>query len=237
MRAFLLAAGKGSRISKNIPDIPKSALDIRGEALILRTVKMLLANGIDVTVITGYRYRCIERLLCGYPVELINNPFYDVTNSIGSLWMARKSLTGEEDCIVANADVFWSQDILNFVLQQDKDVFLLSDKTRRENGDYFFNTENGVITAYGKDLDYEHRTCEYVGIAFIGKSVVPDFKRKLNALVDTQNHNLWWENALYEMTKERDIYAVDIEGRFWAEIDFIEDYQRIIDYVEGHHEV
>ncbi len=232
MRAFLLAAGKGSRISKNIPDIPKCTLDVGGKPLILRTVQMLLHYGVEVTVIVGYRDWCIREILKGLPVTLVYNPFYDVTNSIASLWMAREYMI-DDDTIIANADVFWSKLLFAYVCKQKKDVFMLSDRLRVLDGDYFFKTENDIIKKYGKDLKANERTCEYVGIAYISKEVLPLFREQLLLKVSRQEHGCWWENVLYDMTAKRDIYSVDVEGRFWAEIDFIEDYYRINEYIKN----
>ncbi len=232
MRAFLLAAGRGTRISKSIPDIPKCTLDIGGKPLVLRTVEMLLARGVEVTIIVGYRHWCIREALKDLPVNIVYNPFFDVTNSIGSLWMAKDGLVAD-DTIIANADVFWSKDLFDFVCAQTQDVFMLADKERVVDGDYFFYTEDGIIRKYGKELTLENRTCEYVGIAKLSADFVPAFKGKLEEKVGRQEHGFWWENVLYDMTADRDIYAVDVDGRFWAEIDFIEDYNRILKYVEA----
>ena len=70
-------------------------------------------------------------------------------------------------------------------------------------------------------------------LAKIGKSFLPKFIRRMEELIEGQQHNVWWENILYSFTdqKEEDIYTVDVAGRFWAEIDYFDDYERIIDYV------
>lgn len=234
MKAFLLAAGKGSRISKNIPNIPKCTLDVGGRPLIRQTVEMLLENSIDVTVIVGYRYREIIRVLDGCPVHIVHNPFYDVTNSIGSLWMAENlGLFAGEDTIIANGDVFWSQEILDFMKRRvpEGDVYLLGDSNRVLDGDYFFGTENGYLKRYGKELTVEERDCEYVGIAYVGASFIPVFLERLNEMIDDQCHGKWWEDAIYSLSGEHPIPVKDIAGMFWAEVDFIEDYRRILDYV------
>ncbi len=232
MKAILMAAGKGSRISKHIPEIPKCTLDVGGKPLIRRTVEMLLAHGIDVTIIVGYKQENIREVLKDYPVTVVYNPFYDVTNSIASLWLARQEIPQNEDLILANADVFWSEEILHFILENPKKTFLLADKERVADGDYFFATENGVVKKYGKDLKPEERTCEYVGIAKVDAAFVPAFEKRLKEMVGAQMHGVWWENVLYSLSEEQEIYAEDLDGRFWAEIDFIEDYQRILDFVK-----
>lgn len=235
MRAFLLAAGKGSRISKNIPNIPKCTLDVGGQPLIRKTVEMLVKNSIDVTVIVGYRYKEIVRVLEGCPVHIVYNPFYDVTNSIGSLWMAQSHglFDGDEDTIIANGDVFWSQEILDFMKAKavDEKMYMLGDSGRVLDGDYFFGTEDGVLKRYGKELTLEERDCEYVGIAWMSSSFVPVFLKRLDEMIDEQSHGKWWEDAIYSISAEHPVPVKDIAGMFWAEVDFIEDYRRILDYI------
>lgn len=235
MRAFLLAAGKGSRISKNIPNIPKCTLDVGGQPLIRKTVEMLVKNSIDVTVIVGYRYKEIVRVLEGCPVHIVYNPFYDVTNSIGSLWMAQSHglFDGDEDTIIANGDVFWSQEILDFMKAKavNEMMYMLGDSGRVLDGDYFFGTENGILKRYGKELTLEERDCEYVGIAWMSSSFVPVFLKRLDQMIDEQSHGKWWEDAIYSISAEHPIPVKDVAGMFWAEVDFIEDYRRILDYI------
>lgn len=236
MKAFLLAAGRGTRISKYIPNIPKCTVDVGGEPLIRRTVEMLLKNEIDTTVIVGYRHREIEQVLKGYPVHLVYNPFFDVTNSIGSLWMAKERFSPEEATIIANGDVFWSQEILDIVKKTQEDIFLLADSLRVVDGDYFFGTEKGMLRRYGKELTLQERDCEYMGIACMKPPFVEAFLKRMDELIDGQNHGKWWEEVIYSYAKEMDIPVIDIAGHFWAEVDFIEDYQRILDYVKGQKE-
>ncbi|WP_232617874.1 NTP transferase domain-containing protein [Thermosipho africanus] len=74
MKAILLAAGKGTRISRKISNIPKSLVDIKGKPLILRTIEMLKQNKIDVSVILGYRRELFLEILD--EVKVYYNPFF-----------------------------------------------------------------------------------------------------------------------------------------------------------------
>ena len=49
-------------------------------------------------------------------------------------------------------------------------------------------------------------------------------------MISVQKHSVWWENILYELSKKQNIYVEDIGQRFWAEVDYIEDYERILKY-------
>ena len=227
-----MAAGVGSRISRNI-DKPKSLLEIEGKSILRRTVEMLLKNNIIPVVVTGYQHQMIEKELQDLPVDLLFNPFYRVTNSLGSLWFAREYIREDEDLFLMNADVFWEQDILDVLLQEDKDALLLADSSlkRLDEGDYFFGCEGNKIVKYGKELAREIRTHEYVGVGRIKPAFMPAFKDMLHKLIEEEEYNCWWEDILYRCSTGYDVYVRDISGLFWAEVDYIEDYERIMAYI------
>jgi L-glutamine-phosphate cytidylyltransferase len=228
MKAILLAGGRGTRISRYVGEKPKCTLDIGGIPLIRHTVEMLLNNQIDVSVVVGYNKEMVIDALEGLNVKFYYNPFFNVTNSIASLWFAKKELS-RDDIILANADVFWEQDILDIVLDDKQDQVMLMDTSRCM--DYLFKCEGNKLIANGKDL--EDFTGEYVGIAKISENFLNRFVGRLDLMIGKQMHNLWWENILYSFKEELDINVKDINGRFWSEIDFIEDYNRIVEYRES----
>lgn len=237
MKAILLAAGRGTRISRMVKEIPKSTLPINGTPLICLTVDMLQKHGIETVVCVGYQQNMIRDALKDYVVRYYFNPFYDVTNSIASLWFARQELT--EDCLIINADVFFSNAILQMIMEEKKEVVMMVDKSRRKTGDYFFSTtDNGCIRKYGKDLPLQHRSCEYVGVSKINHTFMPVFVERLDQLITASKHDMWWENILYSFTdeNERQIYTKDVEGLFWSEIDYFDDYTRILNYVASQKE-
>ena len=176
----------------------------------------------------------IREALCGYPITFYENPFYKVTNSIASLWFSREQLDETQDLLLANADVFWQQDILDLLLADDHKILLLADSSRRLSGDYFFHCENGILTDYGKDMPEAERTSEYVGIARIQKQEIACFRKQMEQLVHAGDYQLWWENTLYSMIGQKQIPVRDIAGHYWSEIDVLQDYENILDYVRRH---
>lgn len=232
MKAILLAAGRGTRISRMVKEIPKSTLPINGTPLIKWTVDMLQSKGIETSVCVGYQQNAIRDALKDFKVNYYFNPFYDVTNSIASLWFARQELEGE--CLILNADVFFSDIILQMIMEDQHQAVVMVDKTRRKTGDYFFSTtDNGCIRKYGKDLPLQYRSCEYVGISKISSGFMPVFLKRLDELIGASRHDMWWENTLYSFTNENEyqIYTKDVEGLFWSEIDYFDDYERILNYL------
>ena len=229
MKAILLAAGRGTRISRSV-GIPKSTLPIDdGRTIIEHSVKLLIENGIEVVVVTGYMEEHVREALSGYPVRFYYNPFFSVTNSAGSLWMAEKELEG--DVIIGNADVFWEQPILDILLGKKDDVIILGDKSRVIVGDYFFKLKDGKIVDHGKTLEPKDRDCEYVGLCFIGSDRVGQFRDNLDDLIRKERYDRWWENALYDYRDEMQIDVRDVGELFWSEVDYYSDYESIQSYI------
>ncbi len=230
MRAILMAAGIGSRLNRPTRE-PKCVLKVGGEPLIRHTVRMLLGHGVKVAVVVGYRYEMVMKALEGLKVKYYFNPFYRVTNSMASLWFAREFIDPKEDLILGNADVYWDEDVLGLLLSDERDAVMLTDVARVDVGDFFFKTENGRVVSYGKELKREERDCEYVGLARIKSDFLNRFKQRMDKCVEDELYSFWWENVLYSYIDDYPIYALDVGGRFWGEIDYAEDYERILAHV------
>lgn len=97
MKAIILAAGLGSRLLPLTADRPKCLVPVGGRTILEHQLVALDGAGVsDVTVVGGYRFErlaaFVESLPAGLRPELIFNPFYGVSSSIGSVWAARHLL-------------------------------------------------------------------------------------------------------------------------------------------------
>ncbi|SCJ41983.1 bifunctional N-acetylglucosamine-1-phosphate uridyltransferase/glucosamine-1-phosphate acetyltransferase [uncultured Clostridium sp.] len=229
MKVLILAAGKGSRISRYLSGKPKCTVNIGNIPLIEYTVKKLNDLGInDIGIITGYNKDEIEKVLKNYNIKFFNNPFFDVTNSIASAWFARDFITEDDDIIIMNADVFMEEALIKHILNSQRSPVLFSDESRKEEADYKLFYKDNILINYGKELKDDDITGEYIGVAKINRDFISIFKNNLNKLISEQNHSLWWENILYSLSNKNNIYVENISGMFWAEVDYIEDYERIL---------
>ena len=125
-----MAAGMGTRIATKTNE-PKCLLDIGNGPLIRHTVELLLNNHMEVCICLGFKGYLIREALRDYPITFYENPFYRVTNSIASLWFSREQLDETQDLLLANADVFWQQDILDLLLADQRGIVLLADRICR----------------------------------------------------------------------------------------------------------
>ena len=232
MKALIMAAGIGSRISRYLNNQPKCCVKIGDIELIRYTFELLNKKGIeDIAIVTGYNDTYILDALKDFKFKHYRNNFYDVTNSIASAWFAQDFLDDSDDIIVMNGDVFMEEKIIDILLEKSNSPLFLSDSTRIEGADYKFQWQNDKLLKYGKELSIQETTGEYVGIAKITKDDIPFMKKNLNKFIQEQKHHYWWEDLFYRNIDIKPIYIYDVKGIFWAEVDYIEDYERIKSYI------
>ena len=229
MKVLLLAAGRGTRISRYLSGNPKCTVDIGDRKLIHYTLDLFHKKGIhDSAMVLGYRADVLRELTADFNVKYYYNPFFDVTNSIASAWFARDFLADTEDTLIMNADVYLDEELLDRIIACEKSPVMFADGTRKEDADYKFKYENGELLKYGKELTGDDISGEYVGIGKFSKEFMTEFLAKLDEMIKTQQHSVWWENILYDMVGTRPVYVEEIDGLFWAEVDYVEDYERIL---------
>lgn len=228
MKAIVLAAGMGARISRYIEEKPKSMVDIGGITLLQYTINLLKSKGIsDITICVGYKADYIKSVVDDGTVRFIYNPFYDVTNGIASIWFAREYLTAE-DTIIMSGDLYIESDILDELIEENNSPVLLVDSTRIVDADYRFHYENGILIRHGKDLSIADTTGENLGIAKLSAGFVPVYRDHMLEMINHQKHSVWWESVMYDMLPDTNIYVHDIAGKYWSEVDQIEDYRGIL---------
>lgn len=237
MKIILLAAGRGTRISRYIQDRPKCTVPLKGEqTLIEYTISLFNRYGFDdISIILGYKQEVIRDVLKDYKVKFYYNPFYDVTNSLASIWFAKDEL--DDDLLIMNADVFLDTTTLDLILAEKKAPVLFSDESRKEEADYKFYYEGDTLMRFGKELTVAETTGEYIGVARINKEFLPDFRASMIQKINHQDHGQWWEDILYSMVGEKDIYVSPVTGNFWAEVDYVEDYENILNFVANKEEL
>jgi choline kinase len=229
MKVLIMAAGVGTRISRYIEGKPKCTVDIGDVSLIKYTIKQLEARGItDIGMILGYKSGVIEEILKEHNIKYYYNYFYEVTNSIASAWFAKDFFN--DDMILMNADVFLEEKLIDELFQEQRSPVLFSDSSRKEEADYKFYYEDNQLIKYGKDLSGDDISGEYVGVAKLKKEFVEKYCSRMEEYIKEGKHTMWWEDVLYSFSAERAVYIRDIKGMFWAEVDFIEDYERIREF-------
>ena len=228
MQAIIMAAGKGSRLGSFTDNMPKSFLEIKGHKIIDINLAMLHKYGIwDITIVTGFQdEKFIEATQYIPGITLVYNPFYEFTNVIGSYYMGMRRL--HDDFIYLHADTICDIGIFDDLLRSEGDIVLPVDTKPCDDEAMKVRLQDEQIIEITKQMSIEDATGEFIGIAKIKKNVIDDLNAATVSLLRDKIFNAYFEGALQKVFDQNkyDIRMIETKGRFWGEIDFIEDYQR-----------
>lgn len=147
-RAVILAAGMGTRLRPLTLTTPKPLIEVGGQRIIDTSIRALRAFGIEeIYVVVGYLKEKFLPLEEEYPgLRLIENPWYDTTNNISSLYAAREHL---ENAIILEGDqIIRDTSVLAPDFARSGYSCIWSEETTRE---WFVRAEDGVITSCSPD--------------------------------------------------------------------------------------
>lgn len=229
MRAIILAAGTGSRLHGLAGDNPKCLMRIGGRTLLERQLTSLGACGVEeVTVVAGFRADRVAAV-CGTDASVIENVRFAETNSLYSLWLARRLLTG--GFLVLNGDVLFHPQLLSDLLHdRHEDALLVEYRPRSPMAfgeeEMKVKVRGGCVADIRKTLRWQHTDGENVGVAKFGPSGAQVLAGCLDAIVQQGGLREWAPRAFRQFARLRPLYAVGTRGLPWIEIDFPEDYHR-----------
>lgn len=224
MKYIFLVAGKGSRLSPLTSDMPKSMFRLGPDTtLITRMVNLIRRydGDADIVVVTGHKHKSIEQEL--KQVTFINNPFYEVTNSIASLWFAESHMDAD-NVVLIDGDIVMSEELVRDVVCKMTDhPFVLVDSSISEDGDYNVQVSGDRVLVMSKDLD--HYYGEYAGITKLDRKSALAVRDEINSMVDGGYYDQWYENALVQMIFRDDfkLFYTDISTYDWTEVDNVSD--------------
>ena len=229
MQAIIMAAGFGSRIAKITNNLPKSFLEINGEKLIERAIRLLRERNItDITVVTGYKSELFIELLDDN-IRFVNNPLYFCTNVLGSFACGMNNLS--DDFVFIHADTIFDETILDeLIASQVSDIVLPVDYKKCVEEEMKVTTIDGCIDVIHKSIDLSVAEGEFIGIAKVNKEILEQLKAAVvEELKANANHNEYFEAAIQNLVdKGQKVKTIATNGRPWIEIDFPEDYETAI---------
>lgn len=121
MQAIILAAGMGRRLRELTEGNTKCMLEVNGVRLIDRFINKL--SSLDLTkivIVVGYeRENLMDYVRQTYPalnVEFVENPVYDRTNNIYSLWLAKDYLMSD-DTLLLESDLIFEDGVIDCALE------------------------------------------------------------------------------------------------------------------------
>lgn len=231
MQSIILAAGMGKRLKKYTKDGTKCMVPVNGKPIIDYTLESLSKAGIKkITVVIGYKGEKLKNYIKDkYPyleINFIENPVYDKTNNIYSLFLAKDVLV-EDDTILLESDLVFKPEIISDLVNScEENLAVLSPFESWMDGTVaLIDGENNISGLIGKEnFNWENKN-EYYKTVNIYK-FSKDFSRKyyipfLQAYIESYGKNEYYEQVLKVIAflDSTNLKAHIVDGRNWYEID------------------
>ncbi len=224
MKYIFMVAGKGTRLQPLTLKHPKSMYKLdENTTLLQRMVKLIKKHDTeaDIVVVTGHMHRAIENQIEG--AAFVYNPFFEVTNSIASLWFAREHLDAD-NVVLIDGDIVMSDELVRDVMCKPVDKpFVLVDSSIKTDGDYNVEVSGDQVLVMSKDLDNYYG--EYAGVTKLDNNSSLQMRKEMDSMIEEGFYDQWYENALVQLIFKNDfkLYYTDISNYEWTEVDSVND--------------
>lgn len=235
MQAIILAAGMGKRLKELTSNNTKCMVKVNGVSLIDRMLHQLDALHLErIVVVVGYEGRKLQEyigtLAVNTPIDFIENPIYDKTNNIYSLWLAREELA-KDDTLLLESDLIFEDSVLHALVDDPRDTLALVDKYESwMDGTVVKLGEDDSILAFvpGKNFVFEDIPQYYKTVnlyKFSKHFSVSHYIPFLDAYSKALGNNEYYEQVLRVITMldDPEICAKRLNGEKWYEIDDVQD--------------
>lgn len=227
--ALIMAAGRGSRLGSATDERPKSLVDIGGTSPLELQLDLLAERGVSrVVVVTGYQHTMVsdavaKSAMTRFDRTIVWNPFWGVTNVLGSAWMAREHL--DRAFVYLHGDTVFEASILDDLLAGGDSPLLPIDVRACEPEQMKARVVDGVVKRLSKELRATDTTGEFIGIAYFPESAVRALIDGMDAVLARGGIQSYFEEAINWASQHRGMQprAIETRGRLWTEIDFPED--------------
>ena len=235
MQAIILAAGMGKRLKALTRNNTKCMIRVNGVTLIERMLRQIENAGVSrITLVIGYEGQKLKDYIAtlgiNTPIHYIENPVYNKTNNIYSLFLARDVLK-QEDTILFESDLIFEDSVLDELISDPRENLTLVDKYESwMDGTCVKLDEVDSIKAFvpGKHFDFNEIDEYYktVNIYKFSKSFSENYYVPfLEAYQSALGQNEYYEQVLRVITMldKPLIRAKRLHGQKWYEIDDLQD--------------
>lgn len=221
----------GKRLGEYTRENTKCMVPVNGIRLIDRVLSQLEEVGIGkLTIVVGYKGQNLKDYIGSknhkIAIDFIDNPVYDKTNNIYSLYLAADRLQ-QDDTLLLESDLIYDTAILRKILDdKSPNVALVAKYESWMDGTMVRIDENNDITNFIPKSDFNYSQADqYYKTVNIYK-FSKEFSRNkyipfLEAYTKAVGNNEYYENVLRLLTfmSNTELKALPLKGEKWYEID------------------
>lgn len=229
--AVLLVAGVGERLRPLTADRPKALMDLGGETILSRAVRLLVQCGVSELIFaTGYREDAVKQAVqgCPVPVQFCRNDAYDRTQNSVSLWHCANAISGRP-FFKLDGDLVFSSEVLKR-LEKPGSGIATAVEYRNDLGaeemKVTVDSTKSWITNFGKHLDPAQSYGESIGLELVGSDAVGPLFSALSQSIEKHITSLYYEDIYARLIKQgTKAPMVDVSDLGWCEIDTLSDLE------------
>lgn len=236
--AVILVAGIGSRLRPITDDRPKALVDLGGETILGRTVRLLAEYGVRrVVLATGYREDAVKAAMQGAPltVEYCKNPEFDSTQNSVSLALCRGTI-GSDAFFKLDGDVVFQRQVLERLDATSAELAVAVDAGRTLDAEAMKVVASGTrITAFGKNVALSASAGESIGIERLSSAASAKVFDALERTVAGGERGLYYEDVYSRLIAQGSLSAelVGVRDLPWTEVDDFSDLERARELVRS----
>lgn len=230
MIALILNSGMGRRMGSLTTDHPKCMTEItEGDTIISRQLRLLEECGVGKALITTGPFAdaledYVRSLGLAIDISFVNNPIYDKTNYIYSIFSAREYL--DDDIILMHGDLVFEKSVLEMALDQKTSCVTVSSTLPLPEKDFKAVIRYGMVKAVGVEFFDDALACQPL---YCLKR--KDWNIWLDSIVsfcEEGKTNCYAEKALNLVTDRAEICPADVKDLLCGEIDNEDDYKAML---------
>jgi choline kinase len=221
-RAVILAAGQGMRLRSVVDDRPKGLIEVGGETLVGRSVRLLRDAGIArITIVIGYRAERYRSFAAGQnDITLVVNDDYATSGSMTSLATALEAAPSDA-ALILESDILYERRALSALVEAPFDNATLVSGPTGAGDEVWVDACDGRLRGLSKD----RRTLSTVVGEFVGITRLS--RHAVEAMAGCRGQVDYETGGLVSITQQIDVRAIVVPDLRWGEIDDERHYARV----------
>lgn len=237
-KVIILSAGENPLLGSLAPNFHTSLVDIGGKTILECQLDTLRKNAIhdeDIVIATGKGHFYVEEKIKGTDIQTIFNPWYDSTNMLTTIWLAKDSMS--KGFIVIYGDVVFEPNILKKLIDNKNDIVLAVEQKLCDEEDEKICVKDDYMVLhpdYDRLMEPKHKCLpvndaygEFIGVAKFNKQGAILLYKEMDRIMREQKFHTYLMTAFERLVKSGVRLNIEnINGFIWSDNDTIYDINK-----------